>query len=303
MDLKYLNKELSDYVMVPSGKNVDLNDYDTEWAPNDVVKNEDKEVLKDDTKKALEKNIKELSDAQKLLWASDAYSLLIVLQGMDAAGKDGTIRHVMSGVNPQGCQVVSFKSPSEEELLHDFLWRVSKVLPERGNIGIFNRSHYEEVLVVRVHPELLKAERISPGQIDDNLWKERYQSINDFEHHLVRNGTVVLKFFLHISKEEQKKRLLKRLEDPEKQWKLSASDLSERAYWKEYRKAYEDTMGATSTPWAPWHIIPADHKWVARALVAEVITSKIQSLHLEYPRPNKGQRELLERSKEELEKE
>ena len=303
MELKNLDKELSDYVMVPSGKNIDLNDYDTEWAPNDVIKNEDKEVLKDETKKALEKNIKELSEAQKLLWASDAYSLLIVLQGMDAAGKDGTIRHVMSGVNPQGCQVISFRPPSEEELLHDFLWRVSKVLPERGHIGIFNRSHYEEVLVVRVHPELLRAERISPEQIDDRMWKERYQSINDFEHHLVRNGTVVLKFFLHISKEEQKKRFLKRLEDPEKQWKLSASDLSERAYWKEYRKAYEDTLGVTSTPWAPWHIIPADHKWVARALVAEVITSKIQSLHLEYPRPNKEQRELLERSKEELEKE
>ncbi len=296
----YLDKELMERLQVPPGKKVKLDDYDTGWAQNEGMKEEGKEGIKKEARELLDKNIKELADAQELLWASDSYSLLIVLQGMDAAGKDGTIKHVMSGINPQGCHVVSFGPPSQEDLAHDYLWRVVKALPERGRIGIFNRSHYEEVLVVRVHPELLKAENITRGKIDQQVWKDRYQDINDFEHHLVRNGTLVLKFFLHISKEEQRRRFLERLEDPEKQWKFTSSDINERAFWDDYQKAYQDAIGATSTPWAPWHIIPADYKWVARTLVAEIVTSRIRSLDLEYPKPTKEELKLLENAKEKL---
>jgi PPK2 family polyphosphate:nucleotide phosphotransferase len=297
----YLDKKLIERLRVPSGKKVKLDDYETGWAQNEEMKKAGKEALKEDAKKLLEKNIRDLAKAQELLWASDTYSLLIVLQGMDAAGKDGTIKHVMSGINPQGCRVVSFGPPSHEELAHDFLWRVAKVLPERGHIGIFNRSHYEEVLAVRVHPELLRAEELPPDTIGDGIWEDRYRDINNFEQHLVRNGTVVLKFFLHISREEQKSRFLERLEDQNKQWKFTASDIAERAYWDDYRKAYQEAIGATSTSWAPWHIIPADYKWAARTLVAEIITSRIQSLSLEYPKPTKEEREMLEKAKKKLE--
>jgi PPK2 family polyphosphate:nucleotide phosphotransferase len=299
---EFLNRELMDRLLVPPGKAIKLDEYDTGWAQNEEMKKIGKAVIKNEARELLDKNIKDLAEAQELLWASHTYALLIILQGMDAAGKDGTIKHVMSGINPQGCRVVSFGPPSQEDLAHDFLWRVVKALPERGRIGIFNRSHYEEALVVRVHPELLSAQKLPSGYEDKTIWQERYRDINDFERHLVGNGTVVLKFFLHISKDEQRKRFLERLEDTNKQWKFTASDINERAYWDDYRKAYQEAIGATSTPWAPWYIIPADYKWAARTLVAEVVTSRIRSLGLGYPQPTREERGLLEQAKRELEK-
>jgi PPK2 family polyphosphate:nucleotide phosphotransferase len=221
---------------------------------------------------------------------------------MDAAGKDGMVKHVVSGVNPQGCQVTSFKRPSDEELEHDFLWRYYKSLPPRGKIGIFNRSHYEDVLVVRVHPEWLERQKL-PTQHGRTLWDHRYEEINQFERHLIRSGTVILKFFLHISRKEQKRRLLERLENPSKHWKFSASDLAERAYWAQYVEAYEDALSATSTKHAPWHIIPADHKWVARSAVSEILTETIQGLHLEFPRLTPDQRKALAKAKKLLDQE
>jgi PPK2 family polyphosphate:nucleotide phosphotransferase len=212
---------------------------------------------------------------------------------MDAAGKDGTIKHVMSGVNPQGCQVFSFKQPSAEDLDHNFLWRYMRSLPERGRIGIFNRSYYEDVLVVRVHPELLDRAKLPPGKRDGDFWDERYDDINRFERHLTRNGTLILKFFLHVSKEEQKRRFLERLDDPAKHWKFSAADLAERGFWSAYMKAYEKALSATSTPWAPWYVIPADHKWVTRAVVADIVANRIQSLELRVPKLDKEQKRKL----------
>src|SRR4051794_14355295 len=223
-----------------------------------------KDALKERARQVLDQNLEDLAEAQELLYADDRYSVLIVLQAMDAAGKDGTIKHVMSGVNPQGCQVFSFKKPSAEELDHNFLWRYMRCLPERGRIGIFNRSYYEDVLVVKVHPELLDGQKLPPGKRGKSFWEARYEDINAFERHLVRNGTVILKFFLHVSKKEQKRRFLERLERPEKQWKFTAADLAERGYWSKYMEAYEDALSATSTRWAPWYIIPADHKWATR---------------------------------------
>jgi PPK2 family polyphosphate:nucleotide phosphotransferase len=222
---------------------------------------------------------------------------------MDAAGKDSTIKHVMSGINPQGCQVSSFKQPSAEELDHNFLWRYAKALPERGRIGIFNRSYYEEVLVVRVHPELVKAMR-SPGtKVDDDFWANRFDDIKAFERHLSRNGTVILKFFLHVSKNEQRKRFLKRLKDPKKHWKFSAADLAERAFWDDYMKAFEAALSATSTKWAPWYVIPADHKWVSRALVAQIVTRALESLDLRYPEVSDAQRATIAEAIKQLETE
>ena len=218
-----------------------------------------------------------------MLWANDVWSVLVILQAMDTAGKDGIIKHVMSGVNPQGCQIVSFKRPSEEELDHTFLWRCVKALPERGRIGIFNRSYYEEALVVRVHPEILERQRLPPGKRGTKFWAERFDDINRLERHLVRNGTVVLKFFLHISKEEQRQRLLARLKDPGKRWKFELADLGEREYWDQYTEAYEEAIAATSTRWAPWYVIPANHKWPARATVASILTSAITKLNLKSP--------------------
>jgi PPK2 family polyphosphate:nucleotide phosphotransferase len=240
---------------------------------------------KDLAERDLEAFKHELEAAQELLYASDTWALLLIFQAIDAAGKDGTIKHVMSGVNPQGCQVFAFRQPSGEDLRHDFLWRCAKVLPERGRIGIFNRSYYEEVLVVRVHPELLAAERLPPGVGDRRLWEERFEDINAFEHHLVRNGTVVVKFFLHLSKEEQRRRLLERLEVPEKQWKFSTSDLAEREHFDAYRAVYEEALSATSTSWAPWYVVPADHKPAMRAMVGGVIVREIERLGLRYPPP------------------
>ena len=232
---------------------------------------------------AIGEGIRKLSEQQDKLYAQDTYALLIILQALDAPGKDSTIKHVMSGVNPQGVSVTSFKQPSAEELDHDYLWRHAKALPERGTIGIFNRSYYEEVLVVRVHPELLDREQIPPHLKDRNIWNRRYEEINGFEKYLVNNGIIVLKFFLNVSRDEQKKRFLERVEEPEKNWKFSAADIQERKHWEEYMDAYQDMFNATSTPYAPWYIIPADHKWFTRLAVTAIIQATLDRLNLAYP--------------------
>ena len=241
------------------------------------------DVLEDRSKDALARGTAELAEAQELLWASDRYAVLVVLQAMDAAGKDSVIKHVMSGVNPQGVHVTSFKAPSAEELDHDYLWRVSKALPERGRIGIFNRSHYEEVVALRVHPEWLGPQRLPSGERDEAFWQARHEDINAFERHLDRNGTKVLKFFLHVGKATQKERFIARLDRPGKEWKFNAADVAERARWDDYMSAFEDALTATSTPWAPWYVIPADHKRVAQALVAQVLVETMRSLDLRWP--------------------
>ncbi len=253
-------------------------------------------VDKSDAKDLLAQGVERLADMQAKLHAQNTYALLIILQGIDASGKDGTIKHVMSGVNPAGCQVKSFKVPSEEELDHDYLWRYVRGLPERGNIGIFNRSHYEEVLVVRVHPELLARQRI-PGKQREKFWLDRFEEINHFERYLENNGTEVLKFFLHISKDEQKARFMERLESPDKNWKFSESDVRERAFWDKYTEAFEDMLSHTSTQCAPWYVIPADKKWYSRLAVANIIVEKLDSLNLAFPTLGKKEMEALERAK------
>src|SRR6516225_12202069 len=298
-----IRQDFLDIFRLKPGKKVRLKDHDTGWAQTEELKELGKDVVKDRAKEILDQNLQDLAEAQELLYADDRYAVLIVLQAMDAAGKDGTIKHVMSGVNPQGCQVFSFKKPSAEELNHNFLWRYMKCVPERGRIGIFNRSYYEDVLVVKVHPELLDQQKLPPGKHGKSFWEARYDDINAFERHLVRNGIVVLKFFLHISKEEQKRRFLERLERPEKNWKFSTSDLSERAFWADYMNAYEDALTATTTEEAPWHVVPADNKWVTRAVVADVITTAIQSLDLKFPEVTEEQRKLLAEAKSQLEDE
>jgi PPK2 family polyphosphate:nucleotide phosphotransferase len=243
----------------------------------------------------------ELSSAQELLYASDTYSLLVVLQALDAAGKDGTIKHVMSGINPQGCDVVAFKTPSAEELNHDFLWRCAKAAPERGRIGIFNRSYYEEVLVTRVHPDILAHQQLPPTTAHgDDLWAQRYEDINNFERHLQRTGTAIVKVYLHLSKDEQTKRLLARLDDPAKHWKFSTADLAERAYFDDYQRAYEEAITATSTPWAPWYVVPADHKHAARALVGGILTHTIDRLDLHLPILDAEQEDALDAARHTL---
>jgi PPK2 family polyphosphate:nucleotide phosphotransferase len=245
-------------------------------------------------RKLLEEHVAELSELQRLHYATNRYALLLIFQGMDAAGKDGAIRHVMSGVNPQGCQVFSFKQPSAEELEHDFLWRTTRRLPERGRIGIFNRSYYEEVLVVRVHPELLRGQGL-PDELRDEktVWKQRYRSIVDLEKHLHRNGTRVIKVFLHLSQEEQRKRFLERIDEPDKNWKFSLADIHERKYWNQYMKAYEACLSATSTRQAPWYVVPADQKENARLVVSQIVLAALKELHLAYPRTTaKRRREL-----------
>jgi PPK2 family polyphosphate:nucleotide phosphotransferase len=291
---------LIDQVRVPHGRSIKLKDYDPGWAGDP---SRPKAERKKFAQEVLTQDVSALAEAQDRLYAADCWSILIVLQAMDAAGKDSTIKHVMSGVNPQGCEVTSFKHPSAEELDHNFLWRYARRAPERGRIGIFNRSYYEEVLVVRVHPELVQAERIPDGRIDDDFWADRFADINAFERHLTRNGTIVLKFFLHLSKDEQRKRFLKRLEDPHKHWKFSAADLAERGFWDDYMKAYEEAISATSTKWAPWYIIPADHKWVSRAFVARIVTQALESLDLRYPEVTDAQRAIIEEARKQLEKE
>ena len=253
--------------------------------------------------KLLSEHVAELSSLQRLHYASDRYALLLIFQGMDGAGKDGAIRHVMSGVNPEGCEVFSFKQPSAEELQHDFLWRTTTRLPERGRIGIFNRSYYEEVLVVRVHPELLRSENLPPDLIAESaIWSDRYRSIVELEAHLHRNGTRILKFFLHLSKDEQRKRFLARIDDPDKNWKFSQADIRERGYWKAYMEAYEECLGATSTRHAPWYVVPADDKDTARLIVSQVILDAFNELHMEYPKVTAQRRKELEAIREGLAK-
>ncbi len=234
-------------------------------------------------KEALATGIEVLAELQDMLYADDKWGLLLIFQAMDAAGKDGVIKHVMSGVNPQGCQVFSFKSPSAEELDHDYLWRCMKCLPNRGHIGIFNRSYYEETLVVRVHSQFLEKQKLPPKLITKDIWQERFQDIRCFERYLTRNGIILCKFFLHVSKKEQKKRFLERLENPEKNWKFSSADLNERAYWDQYQNAYEDMIRNTATDHAPWYVVPADNKWFTRVVVAAAIIDTLASLKLEYP--------------------
>jgi PPK2 family polyphosphate:nucleotide phosphotransferase len=253
---------------------------------------------------ALEASVERLADLQRMLYAQDEVAVLLVFQAMDAGGKDSTIRHVMSGVNPAGCQVFSFKQPSHEELDHDFLWRTMKRLPERGRIGIFNRSHYEEVLVVRVHPEFLAAQRLPHLPKDlDQLWRERHEAIEAWEHHLARSGTLVLKFWLNVSRVEQRKRFLSRIREPEKHWKFSIGDVEEREHWDEYMSAYEDALCATSRPWAPWYSIPADDKDYMRLTVAELIVGNLEGLDLAYPEPSRETLADLERGRKALEAE
>lgn len=254
--------------------------------------------LKEQAQDFLEKGIARLSDLQQKLYAQNQWALLVILQGMDGAGKDSVIRHVMSGVNPQGCEVYSFKEPSQEDLNHDFLWRASKLLPQRGHIGIFNRSYYEEVLVVRVHPELLHKERIPHSIGNKKIWKERFEDINSFETHLNRNGVLVRKFFLHLSKEEQKRRFLSRLDEPEKNWKFSEADVREREHWEDYMEAYEDMVRHTATPHAPWFVVPADHKWFTRMVVAAAIIQTLESLRLTFPRVDEAKRKELDAARE-----
>lgn len=299
-----IRKDIIDLFRVPTDGKVRLKDYNPCWKQTPEFEEFGKEAVKERAQQTLAQNLADLAEAQELLYADDRYAVLIVLQAMDAAGKDGTIKHVMSGVNPQGCQVFSFKKPSAEDLDHNFLWRYSKCLPERGRIGIFNRSYFEDVLVVKVHPELigrqLPRKKKKPGK---KFWAQRYEDINAFERHLVRNGTVILKFFLNVSKAEQKARFLERLGRPEKNWKFSAADLAERDYWDDYMDTYEDALRATSTKWAPWYVVPADYKWVARAVVADIVTTAIRDLDLKYPEVTEEQKKLLSVARAKLESE
>jgi PPK2 family polyphosphate:nucleotide phosphotransferase len=292
--------DIIDHFRAPPGKSIQLKNYDSGWnGDTELPKVERKRFAKE----VLSQDVTALAEMQDRLYAANRWSILIILQAMDAAGKDSTIKHVMSGLNPQGCQVTSFKHPSAEELNHTFLWRYARAVPERGRIGIFNRSYYEEVLVVRVHPELVQAQHIPSARINDKFWADRFADINGFERHLTRNGTIILKFFLHLSKDEQRKRFLKRLEDPSKQWKFSPADLKERAFWNDYMAAFEYAISATSTKWAPWYVIPADHKWVSRALVSRILTRATESLDLSYPELTREQRAIVAEAKQELEAE
>src|SRR5215475_11376029 len=278
---------------VPAGKKVRLNDEPT--SVDAYFKS------KQDYEDMLDRHVKKLSELQSLLYADDRYAILLIFQAMDAAGKDGAIKHVMSGINPQGCQVFSFKHPSAEDLEHDFLWRTTVCLPERGRIGIFNRSYYEEVLIVRVHPEILHAQKLPPESINGDIWTGRFRSIVDLEKHLHRNGTRIVKFFLHLSKEEQRKRFLERIDQPEKNWKFSQSDLSERELWKDYMKAYEECIRATSTAHAPWYVVPADGKKNTRLIISQVIVDTLKSLNLSYPKSDKARIKALQSLRQQLE--
>jgi PPK2 family polyphosphate:nucleotide phosphotransferase len=298
-----IDKRILKQLAVPPGRRVDVRDYGTTLKHIPELKRMGDPAMKKRAAELLDLSRKQLTKAQERLYADDRHALLIVLQAMDAAGKDGTIRHVMSGTNPQGCQVFSFKKPSTEELDHTFLWRCMKSLPERGRIGIFNRSYYEDVLVVKVHQDWLDGEPLTTRKYDRKFWRQRYDDINAFEHHLARNGTTILKFFLHVSKAEQRRRFLERLDDPKKYWKFSAADLAERQYWKQYMDAYSDAISATSTTWAPWHIIPADFKWTARSIIADIIATTIRSLDLKYPEVPKNARKALAIARRQLERE
>ena len=294
--MKKLHKkvlEIAHPYRVNKGEKFALKDFD----PGDTGK------FKSDADAAelLAHGVQLISDLQEKLYADDKWSLLLIFQAMDAAGKDGTIKHVMSGINPAGCEVTSFKAPSSLELDHDFLWRTSVALPQRGRIGIFNRSYYEETLVVRVHKEVLKSEKIPSELITKHIWDERFQDINGFERHLTRNGVIVRKFFLHVSKSEQKKRFLARLDHPAKNWKFSATDLRERALWDDYQDAYEDMISQTATSHSPWYVVPADNKWFTHLVVAGAVVEALESLNLKFPEVTREQREALRKAREQLE--
>jgi PPK2 family polyphosphate:nucleotide phosphotransferase len=280
---------------VPPGEKFKLKDRD----PADTAGFQSRK----EAKERLTEGIEKLRELQERLYADDRHALLLIFQAMDAAGKDSTIEHVMSGVNPQGCQVYSFKQPSAEELDHDFLWRTNKCLPERGRIGVFNRSYYEEVLVVRVHPGILAAQKLPAEFVDKDIWKQRFKDINAFERYLAQNGTAIVKFFLHVSKEQQRRRFLARLDEPQKNWKFSVSDVKERAHWDDYMAAYEEMLEHTSTEGAPWYVIPADHKWFMRMAVADVVVSTLEKLKLQYPTVSEEKRRELETARKLLEQE
>ncbi len=282
-------------VIVPPGQKISLKDYDPGSTGEYASIEEAAGMLK--------KSVKRLAQYQDMLWAQNQYAVLIILQAMDAAGKDGVIKHVMTGLNPQGTQVYSFGVPSVEELDHDYLWRNFKALPERGRIGIFNRSYYEEVLVVRVHPQILAGEHLPGALKEGDIWQRRFEEMNAFEKYLVDNGIIVLKFFLNVSKETQKQRFLDRIDQPSKNWKFSAADSKERAFWDDYMKAYEDALNNTSTEWAPWYVIPADHKWYTRLMVAKIIYRTMQKLNLAYPTLNEQQQQELVEARKLLEQE
>ena len=290
-------------LLVEPGTKANLAGRDTSWTGGGDYDRLSAKKLDATAKSILAKGIDQLSEAQELLWASDRYALLVVFQAIDAAGKDSTIEHVMSGVNPQGVQVVSFRGPSSEELDHAFLWRISKAAPERGRIGIFNRSHYEEVVALRVHPEWLDRQKLPPGDRDEAFWSARYDDINAFERHLARTGTKIVKLFLHVSKAEQKRRFIARLDNPDKVWKFNAADVAERAHWNAYMRAYEDAITATSTEWAPWYVVPADNKRVLQAMVATLLVETIGSLDLQWPTVTDEDREANELARRELEAE
>jgi PPK2 family polyphosphate:nucleotide phosphotransferase len=298
-----IEKEILERFHVKPGTRVKLKDHDPGWKQTEELKQLGKAAVKGRAQEVLAENLADLSEAQELLWASDTHSVLVVLQAMDAAGKDGTIRHVMTGVNPQGVHVTGFKRPSDEAIDHNFLWRYAKAAPTRGTIGIFNRSYYEEVLVVKVHPAILDSQKLPDGKRGKKFWEARYEDINNFERHLARNGTAILKFFLNISKEEQKKRFLERIDNPEKHWKFSDADMRERGFWDDYMEAFEGAMSATSTDWAPWYVVPADSKWIARAVVADVLTSTVRSLDLEYPEVDDEKRAAIAKARAQLESE
>ncbi len=270
---------------VESGKDFRLKDFD----PADTGHWHSKESATE----ALQQGIERTAELQDKLYAQNSWALLLIFQAMDAAGKDGIIKHVMSGINPQGCQVHSFKAPSDVELQHDFLWRTTRSLPERGHIGIFNRSYYEEVLVVRVHPEILQSQKTPPSLVGKNIWEERFEDIRGFERHMARSGTVIRKFFLNLSKKEQKSRFLKRLEEPEKNWKFSAADIRERKCWDDYQKAYEEMISNTASEHAPWYVVPADDKWFTRLVVSAVLVDTLESLKLSYPEVDPAKRKEL----------
>ncbi|MBH8563085.1 polyphosphate kinase 2 family protein [Nostoc sp. CENA67] len=285
-----------DAFIVPPGAKISLKkNYDPAYKIEFAEKN--------DAGIKLQKDIEQIAKYQDILYAQNTYALLIIFQAMDAAGKDSTIKHVMSGVNPQGFQVFSFKAPSTEELDHDYLWRNMKALPERGRIGIFNRSYYEEVLVARVHPEILKKQQLPEYPPGNKIWKQRFEEINNFEKYLVNNGIIVLKFFLNVSKAEQKKRFLARIDSPDKNWKFSVNDVKERAFWDDYMDAYEDVFNNTSSSWAPWYVIPADRKWFTRLVVADIICTKLESLKLKYPTVSEADKQRLVEAKHMLEQE
>lgn len=287
-------RKLCNPFRVTDGDKFRLKDYN----PGDTLQFTRKD--KPRAREALAVGVEGMARYQDMLYAQGQHSLLLIFQAMDAAGKDGAIKHAMSGINPQGCQVFSFKAPSAEELSHDFLWRCMKCLPERGRIGIFNRSYYEETLVVRVHPELLAGQKLSPELVTDDIWKERHQDIRCMERHLARNGTVIRKFFLYVSKKEQKRRFLERLQNPEKNWKFSSSDLAERGHWNRYMDAYEDAIRATATPYAPWFVVPADNKWFTRIVVAATIIDAMASLKLAYPVLDKDKQKQLAAARRKL---